>query len=290
MAVGVDIGTHSPPTRVVPWHSSRPQVPPGTPACAPPGSVTRPCCSSSAACGSSPTPCSAAASGPLRRRRDLPVQAHVDDVDVVLLSHLHHDHADLPSLRRVGHVPVVTDPANLPWLDKHQLEAADASPDTWHALAPGVEVLLVRADHEARPMPHRPNGATGMLVRGGGVVVWFAGDTSLHPDMALLPAARRRARRPRAAAGGRLGSAAVAPGTWARSRRPTPRPAPGPATSSRSTTARCTRPGGRRRGWSGRPTPVTASSRCSRSGATPRRTCHRWAVRSSIPPERAALR
>lgn len=36
-------------------------------------------------------------------------------------------------------------------------------------------------------MPHRPNGATGMLVRGGGVVVWFAGDTSLHPDMHLLP-------------------------------------------------------------------------------------------------------
>ena len=36
-------------------------------------------------------------------------------------------------------------------------------------------------------MPHRPNGATGMLVRGGGVVVWFAGDTSLHDDMALLP-------------------------------------------------------------------------------------------------------
>ena len=119
--------------------------------------------------------------GPLRRRRDLPVQHHVEDVDVVLLSHLHHDHADLPSLRRVGHVPVVTHPANLPWLDKHDLVPADASADTWHPLSP------VRADHEARPMPHRPNGATGMLLRGGGVVVWFAGDTSLHPDMALLP-------------------------------------------------------------------------------------------------------
>jgi len=125
--------------------------------------------------------------GPLRRRHDLPVQHHVDDVDVVLLSHLHHDHADLPSLRRVGHVPVVTHPANLPWLAKHRLDAADAAADAWHPLAPGVEVLLVRADHEARPMPHRPNGATGMLLRGGGVVVWFAGDTSLHADMERLP-------------------------------------------------------------------------------------------------------
>ena len=125
--------------------------------------------------------------GPLRRRRDLPVQHPVDDVDVVLLSHLHHDHADLRSLRRVGRVPVVTDPANLPWLDKHDLVPGAASYDAWLPLAPGVEVLLVRADHEARPMPHRPNGASGMLLRGGGVVVWFAGDTSLHPDMVRLP-------------------------------------------------------------------------------------------------------
>lgn len=124
--------------------------------------------------------------GPLRRRRDLPVHHHVEDVDVVLLSHLHHDHADLPSLRRVGHVPVVTDPLNRPWLDKHRLIVGDAAADEWRPLAPGVEVLLVRADHEARPMPHRPNGATGMLLRGGGVVVWFAGDTSLHPDMGRL--------------------------------------------------------------------------------------------------------
>ncbi len=125
--------------------------------------------------------------GPLRRRSDLPVQPHVDDVDVVLLSHLHHDHADLPSLRRVGHVPVVTAPANLPWLDKHRLEPGDAATDAWHPLGPGVEVLLVRADHEARPMPHRPNGVTGMLLRGGGVVVWFAGDTSLYAEMDQLP-------------------------------------------------------------------------------------------------------
>jgi L-ascorbate metabolism protein UlaG (beta-lactamase superfamily) len=125
--------------------------------------------------------------GPLRRRSDLPVHAHVEDVDVVLLSHLHHDHADLPSLRRLGHVPVVTHPENSPWLARHRLAEARAASDEWCPLTSGVEVLLVRADHEARPMPHRPNGATGMLLRGGGVVVWFAGDTSLHPDMELLP-------------------------------------------------------------------------------------------------------
>lgn len=125
--------------------------------------------------------------GALSRRRDLTVHRHVDEVDVVLLSHLHHDHADLPSLRRLGHVPVVTDPANASWVERQDLGVADASAREWRAVAPGVEVLLVRADHDARPMPHRPNGATGMLLRADGVVVWFAGDTSLHPDMAQLP-------------------------------------------------------------------------------------------------------
>jgi L-ascorbate metabolism protein UlaG (beta-lactamase superfamily) len=125
--------------------------------------------------------------GALRHRADLPVHRHVDDVDAVLLSHLHHDHADLPSLRRLGHAPVLTHPANLPWLERQRLGVLEATPEEWVRVAPGVEVLLVRADHEARPMPHRPNGATGMLVRGGGVVVWFAGDTSLHEDMTLLP-------------------------------------------------------------------------------------------------------
>ena len=121
--------------------------------------------------------------GPLARRADLPLHAHVEDVDAVLLSHLHHDHADLPSLRRLGHVPVLTTPENAAWVRRQGLDAPEVDPDDWVPLAAGVDARLVRADHSARPMPHRPNGAAGMLVRGGGVVVWFAGDTALHPEM-----------------------------------------------------------------------------------------------------------
>ncbi len=124
--------------------------------------------------------------GPLARRHDLPLHPHVGDVDAVLLSHLHHDHADLPSLRRLGHVPVLTAPENAAWARGHGLDAPEPPPGEWLSLADGVEARLVRADHDSRPMPHRPNAANGMLVRGGGVVVWFAGDTALHPEMGEL--------------------------------------------------------------------------------------------------------
>ena len=37
------------------------------------------------------------------RRRSIPVPEHLlANVDAVLISHLHHDHLDLPSLRRLG--------------------------------------------------------------------------------------------------------------------------------------------------------------------------------------------
>lgn len=124
--------------------------------------------------------------GPLARRHDLPHHAHVEGVDAVLLSHLHHDHADLPSLRRLGHVPVITAPENAAWARTQGLDAPEVPDGRWVTLADGVDARLVRADHDARPMPHRPNAANGMLVRGGGVVVWFAGDTSLHPEMTEL--------------------------------------------------------------------------------------------------------
>lgn len=111
--------------------------------------------------------------------------------DAVLLSHLHHDHADLPSLRRLRSVPVVSSPRHAGWLARHRLTAArfDDPSDGggWLRIADGVEVRLVRADHGSRPMAHRPNDAHGFLIRTPDLAVWFAGDTSLHEEMAQLP-------------------------------------------------------------------------------------------------------
>lgn len=103
----------------------------------------------------------------------------------MLLSHLHHDHAELRSLRMLGNAPVVTGPANAAWLGRRGLRGV--APLGWYDVGNGVLVRLVKAVHHARPMPHRPNEAHGHLLRTGVVAVWIAGDTELYDEMTELP-------------------------------------------------------------------------------------------------------
>jgi L-ascorbate metabolism protein UlaG (beta-lactamase superfamily) len=124
--------------------------------------------------------------GILRRRGPAPSPEKWRDVDAVLLSHLHLDHADVASLRLLPEVPVLTAPENARWVSRQGLEAMPASATTWSRVG-AVEVMLAPAVHTARPMPHRPNAANGHLVRGPSGIVWIAGDTALFPGMAVLP-------------------------------------------------------------------------------------------------------
>lgn len=129
--------------------------------------------------------------GALSRLPDTPDVAAWVAPDAILLSHLHHDHADIPSLRRLHRVPIAASAENLGWVARNKLTPAltprpDAS-NPWWTVAPGVQVRLVRADHVSRPMPHRPNAAAGFLIRTPAHVIWFAGDTSLYPELDRLP-------------------------------------------------------------------------------------------------------
>lgn len=126
--------------------------------------------------------------GILRRRGGTPPRKAWRGADAVLLSHLHHDHADLASLRLVGEVPILTAPQNAGWVSRKGLIAPAMTADTWTAVGRGdVEVRLAPAVHQSRPMPHRPNGATGHLVRGPSGTIWVAGDTELFPGIEQLP-------------------------------------------------------------------------------------------------------
>ena len=130
--------------------------------------------------------------GVLRRRDALaPEPGHWRGSAAALVSHLHHDHAHLASLRSVGAV-ALSAPANAHWLETHGVPAHHLGPQEWWspAGATHVRVRTVPAVHGHRPMPHRPNATTGFVVvsevEGRTTRVWFAGDTEAFPEMAHL--------------------------------------------------------------------------------------------------------
>jgi L-ascorbate metabolism protein UlaG (beta-lactamase superfamily) len=129
--------------------------------------------------------------GPLRRRGGRPMPAHWNGADAVLLSHLHHDHAELRSLRLLPPAaPVITGAANVAWLRKRNLAAVAPAEGEWIGVGPadaGVRVTLCAAVHSARPMPHRPNAANGHLVDAPSSRIWLAGDTELFDGLSELP-------------------------------------------------------------------------------------------------------
>lgn len=144
--------------------------------------------------------------GLLRRRGAAPRATDWAGPAAVLLSHLHHDHAELGSLRRLPGVPVLTAPANAHWLRLRGIEGATGltDHDWWDVPGSQVRVRLVQAVHVHRPMPHRPNAVNGFLVATPTYRIWFAGDTSPYAAMADLPAL----------AGGPIDLALIPVGGW----------------------------------------------------------------------------
>lgn len=128
--------------------------------------------------------------GVLRRRGRQPDRSAWKGADAVLLSHLHHDHAEVRSLELLDSAPVLTAPENAAWATAKGLNGRGLAPQEWVPVGAddrAVSVRLVPAVHGARPMPHRPNAANGHLLRGPSGTVWVAGDTELYPDLELLP-------------------------------------------------------------------------------------------------------
>jgi L-ascorbate metabolism protein UlaG (beta-lactamase superfamily) len=121
----------------------------------------------------------------LRRRG--PAPAPLGRVDAVLLSHLHYDHLDLPSLRMLEPRPELVCPTGTGRL----LDRA-GFPDA-RELLPGESLELDGLRVEATPAAHggsrRPGGLSatplGFVVRGERSV-YFAGDTDLFDGMAEL--------------------------------------------------------------------------------------------------------
>jgi L-ascorbate metabolism protein UlaG (beta-lactamase superfamily) len=131
----------------------------------------------------------------LRRRCPDPVLAP-GIIDAVLISHLHHDHLDLASLRRVGRGPVIL-PRGAGRLIRRTGHADIVEVSPGDVVDVGeARVHVVHADHSGRRTLSRSHGpALGFVIEGCGHRVYFPGDTDLFDDMqsfgpldlALLP-------------------------------------------------------------------------------------------------------
>lgn len=133
--------------------------------------------------------------GPLERHGPFPDPDALGDIDVVLISHGHHDHFDRSSLRALGGRPTVVVPRGLGTSARRvtsgEVVELAAGEDT--IIGP-LRIEAVRARHWISPGAARAQ-PLGYLLHAGSHI-YFAGDTGPYPamrdllaaaDVALLP-------------------------------------------------------------------------------------------------------
>jgi L-ascorbate metabolism protein UlaG (beta-lactamase superfamily) len=121
------------------------------------------------------------------RRRVPPVdRSAIAAPDAVLISHLHHDHLDLASLRLLGRdVPVLVPVGAGAWLRRRRFTAVrELGMDEVAAVGP-LAVGAVPARHDGRRLGGPRADTVGYVVRGTRAI-YFAGDTELFEDMSKL--------------------------------------------------------------------------------------------------------
>ena len=129
----------------------------------------------------------------LRRRRGATPTSDALSADAVLISHLHHDHCHLPSLRMLAPGTLVIGPVGLAGLLRsarggsalrcQEMDAGD------EVEVGGLTVQGLYADHDDRRSPvsrHRAKPLSFLVSDSGGDAspLWFGGDTALNDGMA----------------------------------------------------------------------------------------------------------
>jgi L-ascorbate metabolism protein UlaG (beta-lactamase superfamily) len=127
-------------------------------------------------------------------------------VDVVLLSHNHYDHLDLPTLRRLlaRDAPRILTPLGNDVIVRRAIPSARVEAGDWghrFTLGDEAEATIVRANHWSSRTGRDRRMALwgGFMLRAAGRLVYFAGDTGFGdifagmracfgpPDLALIP-------------------------------------------------------------------------------------------------------
>jgi L-ascorbate metabolism protein UlaG (beta-lactamase superfamily) len=133
-------------------------------------------------------------------RRQVPAhdETSASDLDAILISHLHHDHVDLPSLRALGReTPILAPPGAERFLRRRGFPAvAELAPGQSRKIG-GVEITAVEAEHRGGRAGRSVGSEAVGFVLSGSSRAYFAGDTDLFEgmedlaagglDLALLP-------------------------------------------------------------------------------------------------------
>jgi L-ascorbate metabolism protein UlaG (beta-lactamase superfamily) len=125
--------------------------------------------------------------GPLRRTTPPVSEELAVEIDAVMLSHLHADHADLPSLRAFGENVVVLAPRGAGrWLARHGVHNVQELGCGEEAQVDGVRVVATGARHDPHRRPLGVRADPIGFVVSGSQGLYFAGDTDLFPEMSEL--------------------------------------------------------------------------------------------------------
>jgi L-ascorbate metabolism protein UlaG (beta-lactamase superfamily) len=121
-------------------------------------------------------------------RRTSPVSTRAQrGVDVVLISHGHYDHLDLPSLERLGKkVPVVVPRGLGGLLRKRRFESVLEIAVGETISIGALQVRAVPAEHDPGRLPFGASADPLGYVISGSSSIYFAGDTDLFEGMSEL--------------------------------------------------------------------------------------------------------
>ena len=123
--------------------------------------------------------------GPLTRIAP-PMPAELTcDIDAVLVSHLHADHADPRSLRRIG-AHTIAPRGSARWLARNGIRHVEELSPGEETRVRGVRVRATRAVHSGRRWRLGVDVEPIGLVAKGSQACYFAGDTGLFEQMSEL--------------------------------------------------------------------------------------------------------
>ena len=123
----------------------------------------------------------------LHHRQGTILPAALQDIDAVLISHLHFDHLDIPSLKLLGtDIRLIVPQGAGRLLQRQGFTRIEEIAVGQATQIKSLTIEATYADHNPKRHPFGPEADTlGYLVHGS-YSIYFAGDTDLFPEMAAL--------------------------------------------------------------------------------------------------------